>query len=215
MTITHHPDEERLAAYAVGALDLGQHVAIATHLVACAKCRAFARNVERVGGALIADAEPAALSDGALDRVLKRLDETQPSPAAPAGTPTADVPGLLPKFVRAYTFQPWRRVAPKVAMRPIRLPAPSPTRVFLLKAAAGTQLLEHAHTGFEMTCVLTGGFHQAGSAFGPGDFDSGDGDIHHAPRIDDDGDCVSLIAMQGDLRWQGLIGRLLQPFIRL
>ena len=36
MTIAHHPGEDLLAAFAAGSLDLGQRVAIATHLAACA-----------------------------------------------------------------------------------------------------------------------------------------------------------------------------------
>ena len=54
MTIAHHPDEDLLAAFAAGGLDLGQRVAIATHLAACESCREWNRAMERVGGALIA-----------------------------------------------------------------------------------------------------------------------------------------------------------------
>ena len=87
MTIAHHPDEELLAAYAAGALDLGQRVAIATHLAACESCRGWVRAMEQVGGALISDMAPAALAEGALARTLARIDEPAP-PAArrPAGS---------------------------------------------------------------------------------------------------------------------------------
>ena len=214
MTIAHHPGEDLLAAFAAGSLDLGQRVAIATHLVACASCRDWVRSMEQVGGALIAGTAPAALAEGALARTLKRLGEPAP-PAAPARPPREDAPGNLPRFVRAYEFGPWRRIAPRVAMRPIRLPEPGPTRVFLLKAAGGTKVIEHSHTGLEMTCVLSGAFRREGERFGPGDFDLGDGDIHHQPHIEQGDDCVSLVAIQGELRWNGLIGRLIQPFVRL
>ena len=214
MTIAHHPDDDLLAAFAAGGLDLGQRVAIATHLKACESCRAWVRGMEQVGGALVADAAPAGLAEGALARALARIDEAPPPPpAAPPARP--DAPQALPRFVRTYDFGPWRRVAPGVAMRRIQLPEPGPTRVFLLKARAGARLLEHAHTGLEMTCVLTGAFRHEGGRYGPGDFDLGDGDVHHEPSIEEAEDCVSLVAMQGELRWQGLLGRLIQPFIRL
>ena len=214
MTIEHHPDEELLAAYAAGALDLGQHVAIATHLAACEACRAWVRALERVGGALIADASPAALAPGALERCFERL-HMPPPPAPQARAACMDAPRTLPGFVKRYEFGPWRRVAPRVSMRPILLPEPTPTRVFLLKAGAGARLIEHAHTGLEMTCVLTGAFRHEGGRYGPGDFDFGDGSVRHEPEIEAGEDCVSLVAMQGELRWQGILGRLLQPFIRL
>jgi putative transcriptional regulator len=76
-------------------------------------------------------------------------------------------------------------------------------------------VIEHAHTGLEMTCVLAGAFRREGERYGPGDFDFGDGDIRHEPRIEEGDDCVSLVALQGELRWRGLLGRLIQPFVRL
>ena len=76
-------------------------------------------------------------------------------------------------------------------------------------------MLRHTHTALEMTCVLTGAFHHAGGRFGPGDFDLGDETVHHEPHVDDGEDCVCLVAMQGQLRLEGLIGRLVQPFVRL
>ena len=75
MTIEHHPEEATLAAYAAGALDLGQHVALATHLRACPHCRDWVRAMERLGGALVADSPEAELSAGALAKALARLDE--------------------------------------------------------------------------------------------------------------------------------------------
>ncbi len=214
MTIAHHPEEDLLAAYAAGALDLGQRVAIATHLKACPSCRDFVRAMERVGGAIIAGMAPAALAEGALDRMLARIAEPAPVPPRAPRAPH-DAPEGLPRFVRAYDLGPWRRIAPGVAMQPILLPEPSPTRVFLLKARAGAKLIEHAHTGIEMTCVLSGAFRHDGGRYGPGDFDLGDDGVLHEPHIEEGEDCVSLVAMQGELRWRGLIGRLIQPFVRL
>ena len=214
MKIAHHPEDELLAAYVAGSLDLGQHVAIATHLAACPECRAFVRSLEGVGGALIAEAPPAPVRDDALQRALTRLSEPAPTPPPPRPA-CADAPMKLPAFVKRFEFGRWRLVAPRVVLRPIKLPEASPTRVFLLKALAGTKVVEHDHTGFEMTCVLSGGFSHQGGEFRPGDFDFGGASTCHAPEVDDDEDCVSLIAMQGKLVWRGVVGRLIQPFIRL
>ena len=214
MTIVHHPEDELLAAYAAGSLDLGQHVAIATHLKACPECRAFVSSLERLGGAFIADGPPAPVGDNALERTLARLTEPPPPPPAPRPA-FLEAPPNLPSFVRRYEFGRWRQVAPRVALRPIKLPEACETRVFLLRATAGTKVIEHDHTGFEMTCVLSGGFSHQDGQFGPGDFDFGDVGMRHAPHVDDDEDCVSLIAMRGKLLWRGVVGKLIQPFIRL
>jgi putative transcriptional regulator len=214
MTIEHHPEEAILAAYAAGAVDLGQRVALATHLHACPRCRTFVRYMEKAGGVLLDDETPAELGAGALGQTLARLDEPQPPTPAPAPE-IADAPPGLPAFVRRYAFGPWRFVAPRVRMRPIRLPEPTPTRVFLLKSAPGTALLEHDHTALEMTCVLTGAFRHDGGRYGPGDFDLGDDSVRHQPYVEDGEDCISLVAMQGSLRWRGFWGKVAQPFVRL
>src|SRR5208283_2894300 len=201
VTIDHHPDEATLAAYAAGLLDLGQRVALATHLRACQRCREWVRAVESVGGEILDNLAPAAMSEDALDRALARLCEQAP-PALARPAETADAPAELPGFVRRYAFGAWRFVAPRVRMRPIHLPEPGPTRVFLLKSAPSTRLLQHGHTAIEMTCVLRGAFRHDGGRYGPGDFDLGDETVTHEPQVEEGEECVCLVAMQGDLRWK-------------
>ena len=215
MTVHHHPSDELLAAFAGGVLDLGQHIAVATHLVGCAKCRDVVRAMEHVGGAVLTGLPPTEMSPSALEVLQRRLG--QPAHATPAlekprGRGFADVPGL-PAFLNAYPGSSWKWIAPKVHLRPIRLPEPSATRVFLLRSSPGTKMIEHTHTGFEMTCVLSGSFLHAGGHFGPGDFDFGDGSVDHDVTIDSTDACICLVAMQGDLKLGGLIGRFLQPLL--
>ena len=216
MSIEHHPTDLLLAAFAAGTLDHGQHIAIATHLVTCPQCRTFMRSMEQVGGAVLTSLPPAVMANGALAAVEARLNEpVQPAAADMIFTlPETEIPGL-PKFVRRYQFGNWKWVAPAVHLRRIMLPYASDTRVFLLKSGPGTKMLEHAHTGFEMTCVLSGAFSQGGAHFGPGDFDLGDETVDHKPVVESGEDCVCLVAMQGSLRLNGLLGRIMQPFVRL
>jgi len=216
MTIQHHPDDSMLVGFTAGTLDLGQHAAIATHLLSCPRCRRLAHTMEQVGGGVLANLPPAPMSTDALVRVEARL--TEPIDVANGGpVPTtlgADVPGL-PKFVRRYPIGKWQWVAPRVHLRRIVLPEESKTRVFLLRSGPGTKMLEHAHAGVEMTCVLSGAFKHAGGYFGPGDFDLGDETVDHRVVVDEAADCICLVAMQGDLRLNGLLGRIMQPFVRL
>jgi putative transcriptional regulator len=214
MTIHHHPPDDLLTAFAAGILDLGQHVAIATHLVGCPQCRSTVRAMEHVGGTMLARLTPTDMSKEAFAAVEARLGELAVRRNAPGARDLADVPGL-PHFVRNYPADRWKWIAPKMHLRPIRLPEESVTRVFLLRSRPGTKMIEHSHTGFEMTCVLSGSFAHAGGHFGPGDFDLGDGAVDHEIVVDSAEDCVCLIAMQGELKLNGVIGRLLQPFVRL
>lgn len=217
MTIHHHPPDELLTAFAAGTLDLGQHVAVATHLAGCSHCRTMVRAMEQVGGVLIDRLKPSEMSPGAFAAVEARLSGSAGGAAAApvrSGAGFRDIPDL-PPFVRQYRDNSWKWIAPKVHFRPIGLPRPSDTRVFLLRSKPGTKMIEHTHTGFEMTCVLSGSFAHDGGHFGPGDFDFGDGSDDHDVVVDSTEDCICLVAMQGDLKLHGMIGRLLQPLVRM
>jgi putative transcriptional regulator len=177
--------------------------------------------MEKIGGALLAKLPPFPMSVGALSRVESRLNESLQSAstaavsaATPSPSATDDVAGL-PQFMRRYPAGRWKWVAPGVHLRPIVLPDASRARVFLLKSGPGTKLLQHSHTGLEMTCVLAGAFTHEGGRFEPGDFDLGDNTVDHQPIVDLGEECVCLVAMQGGLRLNGIVGRLIQPFIRL
>jgi putative transcriptional regulator len=216
MSIEHHPTDSMLAAFSAGTLDHGQHIAIATHLMSCSQCRTFMRSMEQVGGEVLTSLPPVAMSVGALAEVEARLTE-RPRPTVAEKVPTVPETDLagLPKFVRGYQFGNWKWIAPSVHLRPIMLPYASDTRVFLLKSGPGTKMLQHSHTGIEMTCVLSGAFSHEGGHYGPGDFDLGDETVDHQPIVEAGQDCICLVAMQGELRLNGLMGRIMQPFIRL
>jgi putative transcriptional regulator len=204
-----------LLGFAAGTLDLGQHAAVATHLMSCPRCRRLAHAMEAVGGEVLGSLPPAAMAADALERVEARLSERAAAEprvtASTAGTDALAIPG----FVRRYPIGRWQWVAPRVHLRRITLPADSPTRVFLLRSGPGTKMLEHSHTGIELTCVLSGAFEHGGGYYGPGDFDLGDETVDHQPVVQDGEDCICLVAMQGDLRLNGFLGRVMQPFVRL
>lgn len=216
MTITHHPPEELLADLATGKLEEAEHLVMNVHLVGCARCRRFVQAVEQLAGAALEDAEPVPISDGAFERVMARVREN-PSPEAPPAVPAsaASQHPDLPELLRRCRLGKRRRIAPGVSLQPIELPRTGKARAFLLESAPGTRMLEHTHTGTELTCVLKGSFSHGGGRFMPGDFDYGDDDIDHRPIVGDEGPCLCVVAMTGDLRMNGFFGRLISPFVRL
>ena len=119
------------------------------------------------------------------------------------------------KTLLGYELGPWRWVAPGLRHRVVKVPSEGGTRVFMLKAAPGLKIPEHSHTGTELTCVLSGAFIHEGGRYAAGDCDDADHDDGHSPVIDGGEECICLIAMQGELKLSGLIGRLMQPFVRI
>jgi putative transcriptional regulator len=215
MTIAHHPPEELLAAFAAGKLDEGEHLVVAVHASQCPACRRFVAAVEAIGGGAVESAGPVAMSKGSFEAVMALVERAPPKTEVPKNTRRDVEDDGLPEILRHYRIGRRRRIAPGVSLRPIELPGGGKSRAFLLKSGPGTRMLEHTHSGIELTCVLKGSFSHVGGRFGPGDFDFGDETLDHQPLVGEGGPCVCLVAMTGDLRMNGFFGRLISPFVRL
>ncbi|MGJ5204436.1 ChrR family anti-sigma-E factor [Bradyrhizobium sp. HKCCYLR20261] len=216
MTISHHPPEDLLADFATGALDEAERLVVGVHVAECGRCRRFVRAVEQLAGAALDQAEPVAMAADAFDAVMARIDRRPQS--RPQVSEIAEIdPELadLPEMVKRCKIGKRRRVAPGISMRPIHLSSSAKSRAFLLRSEPGARMLEHTHSGNELTCVLKGSFSHLGGYYGPGDFDYGDDEVDHRPVVGDEGPCICLVAMTGDLRMHGLLGRLISPFVRL
>jgi putative transcriptional regulator len=205
----HHPKNTTLAEFAAGTLDEGRSLVIASHLAMCGLCREYVSALEVVGGRMLAEIEPVAMTPGAAARALSLLDREAQAPRAMIRKQGV-VPVWQPeqKTLLGYELGPWRWIAPGLHHRVVKVPSDSGTRVFMLKAAPDMKIPEHSHTGTELTCVLSGAFIHEGGRYA--DHDDG-----HSPVIDSDEDCISLVAMQGELKLSGLLGRLIQPFVRI
>jgi putative transcriptional regulator len=217
MTIKHHPPAHLMTGFAAGSLEEADRLAIAVHAAHCSSCRRLLGALDRIGGVAIEQAQPVPMSAEAFSNVLAMID-AKPAPApSPAAAVTTKMPSAddLPEVLRRCRFGKQRRVAPGVKMQPLILPGADRSRAFLLWSAPGAKMLDHTHSGTELTCVLKGSFAHEGGHFGPGDFDYGDGDVNHQPIVGSGEPCLCFVAMSGSLKGNGLLGRLVSPFIRL
>lgn len=225
----HHPSDALLVAYGAGSLGEGLSLAVAVHLAHCPDCRATLAEVEALGGALLEDLPPAPLESLSLAATLDRLDrEEAPGnpckamrmrprcrrPAA-ASPPAPSLPGPLHAYVPSLEDLSWQRLAPGVRRVELLPRTASGGAAQLLRIAPGTALPHHGHGGLELTVVLSGHFADELGRYGPGDLAEVDGDTNHQPIADSHRDCICLIATDAPLRFTGLMGRLMQPFIGL
>ena len=217
MTINHHPPEDLLADFAAGRLDEAVRLVISVHAAQCPRCRRFIAAIEQLAGAALEQATPVAMADDAFAAIMAGIDapETVSTPSPGSSQPVQLLDDDLPEILRSCRFGKSRRVAPGVKMQPIVLPGADKSRAFLLWSAPGTRMLEHTHTGTELTLVLKGSFSHEGGEYRPGDFDFGDGEVDHQPIVGSDMPCLCLVAMSGDLQMHGWLGRLISPFVRL
>lgn len=211
MTITHHPDIATLMAFSAGALEEPYAAVIATHLAMSEGGRETVRQMERIGGALLANESEVQLSEGAMTRLLDRLDETPKKTQAP--TPeSADVPPplrpYLPKGLRGVK---WRWTGPGVATADLMWGRDGKSRLMLLRVAGGMRVPEHGHGGQELTLILQGAYRDRFGVFAKGDIADHDEDVEHQPIAEPGDDCICLVAVDAKLSFQGRLMRALQP----
>jgi len=213
-TVHHHPSDDTLAAYLRGSLDEGRRVLVAAHIELCASCARMAATSDHLAGLNLEGSDPAALDGDAVQRALARIDNAGASSHATSPS-TIDDPPYGIAALTGRTLGPWRWIGPGVHWRSVSVASEAGARVFMLRAAPGTSLPHHTHTGTELTLILRGAFAHQGGRFGIGDFDEADGTVEHQPLVEMGEECICLVAMEGQLRLLGLFGRLMQPFVRM
>ncbi len=213
--INHHPSTELLLSYVAGNLAPGFSLAVASHASMCSDCRKRIAHGESIGGALLYSMEPAEVSEDALEEVLARI-ETGCLPGDNGDHITlhgkSEAPDPLRSFVPgAFDDLPWRTLAP--GMKHIRLPVDedSAAKVRLIRLAPGVATPAHSHRGHELTLVLKGSFSDELGRFGPGDIQETDASVSHQPMADTGEDCVCLIVTDAPLKFDNLVGKILQP----
>jgi len=210
----HHPSEALLLSYAAGALGEAEALAVSTHLTLCPQCRRMAAAAERVGGALLDTAAPAAMAEDGLQAVLARLDEpdARPAPMEPRAAALPFLPRPLARYAEAaLSAGGWRMAGPGVQQ--LRLATGGGAQARLLRLQPGTPLPEHTHRGSELTLVLSGSYSDELGRFARGDMAELDETVDHRPVVDQGETCVALIVTDAPLKFRGLMARLAQPLI--
>ena len=213
MTPRHHPSHALILDHAAGTLDAGRSLIVGVHLASCAHCRVEVGLAEAVGGALMAEASPAALSPDALARALAQIERPDPDPPKP---PVAAPPApkgwiRVPAEVSAAARRK-RWAAPGVWVAPVAKGS-GRQRSYLLGISAGMTLPLHTHRGEELICVLTGAYKDRGHVHHPGDFAENGEDVEHRSKIMGKEACVSLVCADGPLIPRDWVGRLFQPLV--
>lgn len=211
MTARLKPSEERLLAYAAGTLSPPEAVVVATHLALRPAAARWVEGLQTIGGEVLETLEPTPVADDLLARTLASLSTLEDSlPPEPANDMTE-----LPEPLRRYALGPWRWIGPDMHMRDVHAPRDGGCRVILLRIGSGRTTPVHTHDGVELTCVISGAYETDEARFGPGDFEEADGEVHHRPRTVSAEPCLCVVALDGQIRLDGWIGRVLQPFVRL
>lgn len=217
MSVSHHLTDETLQDYAVGSLGSSMETLIACHLTVCRHCREKAALADNIGGSLFDQYDTVPVSQLATD-VLKQAKEASPEPKIPLTTVTnlksEGVPRPLARLLSTDLENlDWRRIAPGI--KQINL-SDKPRRMGafkLLHLAPGVVLSAHSHNDRELTYVVKGSYQDEIGRFKAGDIADLDGEVVHQPVVDTNEPCIALIASYSPVTYQGMLGKIMQPFV--
>lgn len=201
-------------AYATGDLPEAFNLVVATHLSLCDECRARVAAFDALGGAVLDDCEAVALADDSLEATMARIMGLPREPRSQPKPRRNGIPGPLADYIGGdLSAVKWRPIG--MGAKQAILPTGRDASARLLYIPAGQAMPDHGHRGLEMTLVLQGAFCDMDERFGPGDVEIADQAMEHTPMAEDWADCICLAATDAPLRFNALIPRLAQPFIRI
>ncbi len=215
VTPQHHVPEDMLLQRSAGTLPEALDILVACHLTLCPTCRATTRQLDAVGGAMLASAPPAALPQDALQATLARI-RSAPNDARNAESPSLSPipPGdpVLPRALLRYTGPfaaiPWKRRF--LGFGRFDLPVEMDGRqVRLIRVPPGWTFPEHEHESVEHTMILTGGYHDDGVAYARGDVAIHEPKVAHTVRVDPGEPCTILLVHSGRLLPRTRLGHLM------
>lgn len=211
--IKHHLTDALLMAYSAGTLPEAFDLVVATHVSLCDECRARMHEFDAVGGAMMEEAGEIAMGADSLAATLAMIAGTAPEPRRATRRR-----GIFPQPLQDYVggdldAVKWRRVGGGVSDAILRTKGDATVR--LLRIPGGVAVPDHGHRGTELTLVLQGAFRDDTDHFGAGDIEVADDALVHRPVACAGEDCICLAATDAPLRFNALIPRLAQPFLRI
>lgn len=208
-----------LAGYAAGALPAPLHALVGSHLELSAVNRAYVGALESSLASEVLRQEPAPV--GAREARLAAIFASE-APSGPklaaVNPPAINHPAMPdPKALRHFLggtidAQRFRSVLP--GLRECRIEGGEGMQAMLYRIRGGRKLPKHTHDGAEITLVLRGGFSDGREHFTRGDIALSDEHTDHVPVADPDVECVCFAVLDAPLRLTGLLGRLVNPFLR-
>ncbi|WP_170467196.1 ChrR family anti-sigma-E factor [Ruegeria arenilitoris] len=212
--IKHHLTDDLLMAYAAGSLPEAFDLMVATHLSLCDDCRARAESFDAVGGHVLEEqGDVVAMNEKSLAETMALIAK-----GAPIAKPKRAQCSVLPTPLQDYVGGDvndirWRPIG--MGVKQAILPTSGDAMARLLFIPAGTAVPDHSHKGMELTMVLQGAFSDEVDHFARGDVEIADQDLHHTPTADITEDCICLAVTDAPLKFNKLMPRLFQPFLRI
>ncbi len=217
MMLSHHLADETLQDYASGVLSASMETLIACHLTVCPACRHRAEVADAIGGISLADQDSVTVKASAADILAMDKNNTAPTARPTTTTPSltnTGVPRPLARLLPAPLDElPWKSFGPGMKQYNLSNQPRKEGAFKLLSLAPGSRMSKHTHQHRELTFIVSGSYTDLMGKFNAGDIADLSADHHHAPHVDSDVPCISLIATDAPVKFDGLFGKIVQPFV--
>lgn len=211
---THDLPDSILLAYSTGQLPEAFDLVVAAHVSLSDDSRARLEAFDTIGGAVLEGIDGAAVGEDALSATLARAMCAEPGTVAPRRSVDPVLPGPVGDYIGGGLEDVrWRGIG--MGVRQSILHQEDGASVRLMSIPPGAQIPDHGHRGMEMTLVLQGGFRDEFGEFWRGDVEVADEEMEHTPTVIGNVDCICLVATDSRLRFNGLLPRLAQHFLRI
>lgn len=214
-TLSHHVTDETLQDYASGLLNAPMETLIACHLTLCPDCRQRSMLADAIGGLSLNDEAITPVSASAQD--ILALDKTSAVLKPAAMTPLASgagVPNPLARLLPGPLHElPWKSFGPGMKQYNLGTLPRKEGAFKLLSLDPGSRMSKHTHKHRELTFIVSGSYSDELGHFKAGDISDLSADHHHAPHVVSDIPCISLIATDAPVKFDGLFGKIVQPFV--
>jgi len=214
-TLSHHLTDETLQDYSAGLLNGPMETLIACHLTLCPHCRQRSELADVIGGLSLNDEASVSVNASAED--VLALDKTITANDQVAQTPVASgigVPNPLARLLPGPLHElPWKSFGPGLKQYNLGTQPRKEGAFKLLSLDPGSRMSKHSHRHRELTFIVSGSYSDVLGQFKAGDIADLSADHHHAPHVDSDVPCISLIATDAPVKFEGLFGKIVQPFV--
>ena len=214
--IKHHLHSEILLAYAAGNTSPSESLIVASHITICSKCRKEVETYEKLGGKLLEESERVEVNTSSLDEIFSRIDKDDRSENSSDVLVTSDIFKNIPTVLQQYLpdgaslTEKWNKGIGGIKYFDIDLGnSRQNTRARMLSIPPGKKLPHHGHESQELTLVIQGGFSDENGSYDVGDVAIEDENNIHTPISDPKEGCVCLVVYEGNLRFKGPFGPIL------
>lgn len=216
-TLSHHLTDETLQAYSAGVLNSSMETLIACHLTVCPYCRRRSDLADAIGGLSLNDEDSTVATMNASAQDILALDKKAVMNDKISKTPVASgigVPNPLARLLPAPIDElPWRSFGPGLKQYNLGTQPRKEGAFKLLSLSPGSRMSKHTHEHRELTFIVSGSYSDEMGQFKAGDIADLCADHHHTPYVDSDVPCISLIATDAPVNFDGLFAKIVQPFV--